>query len=91
LHIDCTIWRADSSAKCATIRGISNPLSDTFDIVAICDCGHRADVDLSALPQTMTVDQLRTRLRCSQCRLDVLRVECAMVRWRSKGIGYRGR
>jgi hypothetical protein len=41
--------------------------ADTFDIVAFCDCGHRADLDLEALPPTMTVDQLRARLRCQVC------------------------
>jgi len=50
---------------------MSNPLSDfpanTFDIVAHCDCGRHAGLDLAALPQTMTVDQLRDRLRCREC------------------------
>jgi hypothetical protein len=50
---------------------MSNPLSDFpgdhFNIVAFCDYGHSAALDLSALPPKMTTDQLQTRLRCREC------------------------
>jgi hypothetical protein len=36
-------------------------------IFATCDCGRRASVDVSALPDAVTVPALRWRLRCSAC------------------------
>ena len=36
-------------------------------IFATCDCGRREAVDVSALPDAVTVPALRWRLRCSKC------------------------
>jgi DNA-directed RNA polymerase subunit RPC12/RpoP len=37
-------------------------------VTASCaNCGHQADVNVDALPETLTVPQVATRLRCSQC------------------------
>jgi hypothetical protein len=37
-------------------------------IIAICEaCGHKADVNVDALPETIAVPEVGQRLRCSQC------------------------
>jgi hypothetical protein len=36
-------------------------------IFAACDCGRSASVDVSALPEAVTVPALRWPLRCSSC------------------------
>ena len=37
-------------------------------VTATCEvCGRSADVNVDALPETLAVPQVATRLRCSQC------------------------
>ena len=37
-------------------------------VTATCEaCGHKADVKVNALPETVTVPKAGQRLRCSQC------------------------
>jgi hypothetical protein len=37
-------------------------------VSATCEaCGHKADVNVGALPETVTVPKAGQRLRCSQC------------------------
>jgi hypothetical protein len=59
--------------------------ADHFNIVAFCDCGHSAAVDLAALPPTMTTDQLYARLRCRECGS---REVSLRIIWHG-GIGYQ--
>ena len=40
---------------------------DRFAIHAFCECGYDAQIDLASLPETLTVDVLRARLRCTVC------------------------
>lgn len=40
---------------------------DRFAIHGYCDCGHDAQIDLASLPETLTIDSLRARLRCGAC------------------------
>ena len=38
-------------------------------VIATCEvCGHKADVNVDALPEGVTVPEAGRRLRCSQCR-----------------------
>jgi hypothetical protein len=37
-------------------------------VIATCQiCGHKADVNVDALPETIIVPEIGRRLRCSQC------------------------
>jgi hypothetical protein len=37
-------------------------------VIATCEaCGHKADVNVDALPETLTVPKAGSRLRCSRC------------------------
>jgi hypothetical protein len=36
-------------------------------VSAACDCGHKADVNVDALPETVMVPKAGQRLRCSAC------------------------
>jgi hypothetical protein len=37
-------------------------------VIATCQsCGHNADVNVDALPETIAVPKIRRRLRCSRC------------------------
>jgi hypothetical protein len=36
-------------------------------VIATCACGHKADVNVDALPETTFVPEAGRRLRCSAC------------------------
>ena len=39
-----------------------------YAVIATCQaCGHNADVNVDALPETIGVPEIGRRLRCSQC------------------------
>jgi hypothetical protein len=56
-------------------------------VIATCEaCGHKADVNVDALPETLAVPETGRRLRCSQCggkRIDT------RPAWHTSGIFHR--
>lgn len=60
---------------------------DRFVILALCDArDHRSDLDLSSLPQTMTIDAVRSRLRCHEC--GSRQVSIRIIRTAAGGFAY---
>ena len=42
--------------------------AEAFEILVFCeDCGHRAPLDRSKVPEDLTIQELRLRLRCASC------------------------
>jgi hypothetical protein len=56
-------------------------------IFAMCECGRRADVDVSALPDALEVPALARRLRCSACGARPIDVRPDWREHRAQGTG----
>src|ERR1700733_6242373 len=57
-------------------------------VTATCEaCGHKADVNVDALPETVTVPKAGQRLRCSSCggkTISTRHLAYGPARWRSR-------
>jgi hypothetical protein len=53
--------------------------ADRFAIRAYCECGHDAALPIATMPQDMTIDALRARLRCQRCGARGVRISIIWI------------
>jgi hypothetical protein len=58
-------------------------------VIATCQsCGHKADVNVDALPEAVAVPQVGQRLRCSQCGGKKIETQPAWHTVQRPGMGH---